>query len=60
MVGIPSRPVAIPYHIEADPGKKGKVSIYTVPGAQRFKLTELVAYFPVATYGELLLRVYQG
>jgi len=54
------RPIAVPYHVEVDPGKKGKVSIYTVPGAQRFKLTELVIYFPVATYGELLLRIFQG
>jgi len=60
MVEIPPKPIAVPYHIKVDPAKKGKISIYRVPGGRSFKLTELIIYFPVATYGELLLRVLHG
>jgi len=57
---VPPKPIAVPYHITVDPAKKGKVSIYKVPGGRSFKLTELVIRFPAGARGELLLRIYHG
>jgi len=60
MAEVRPRPIAVPYHIKVDPGAKGKVSIYKVPGGRSFKLTEFVIRFPTGTRGELLLRIYHG
>jgi len=52
--------VSIPYHLTADPGAEGDVTLYTVPSARTLTITQIQIHFPSGTAGELELSFYRG
>jgi len=56
---MPER-ISIPYHLTAEAGAEGNVTIYTVPAARTLRSIEVSIAFPVGQYGELEISFYRG
>jgi len=52
--------IHIPYYLTAAAGASGTVSLYTVPGGQKLKITRIVIRFESGTDGKLQLAFKAG
>ena len=52
--------VSIGYKLEAAAGAEGDITLFTVPGAQIFKLTDITIRFPSGQNFQLELSLYRG
>ena len=54
------KPFSISAHVTVNPGVKIRTTIWTVPQGAKAIVREMVVNWPVATYGELKIRLLYG
>jgi len=52
--------LTIPYHLSASASAEGDVTLWTVQGAKKFRIDEIIVRFPSGTAGQLKIYLKYG